>query len=269
MILPILLRTIKDRKISLIVYCLAGVLILWMYVAMFPTIRDEAENFNELIKSYPESFMKAFGIDEQITFDKIENFLSIEHFSLVWPIMVIFMMVSLATFVLAKEVEKGTAEILLSRPVSRVEIFMARYLAGIIILLLFTAISIYSLIPLAELHGVDYMLENYSTLTILGLLFGWAVFSVGMMLSAIFSEKGKVYMVSGMLFVGMYIANVASSLREEVEELKYISFFHYFDYQEALIRNHIDELSIFVFIGVAVVCTCVGLIWFHKRDIAV
>ena len=267
--LPILIRTIKDKKVSLIVYCVAAALIMWMYVAMFPTIQEEAESFNELIKNYPEGFMKAFGIDEQITFDKVENFLSIEHFSLVWPIMMIFFMIAIATFSLATEVEKGTAEILLSRPVSRVEIFLARYLAGIIILLIFTLISVYSLIPLAELHNIEYALENYCTMTILGLLFGWAVFSFAMMLSAIFSEKGRVYMIGGMTIVGMYIANVASSLLEKLENLQYISFFHYYDYQAALVENHIDELSIYVFIGVAVVCTCVGLIWFNKRDVAV
>ena len=267
--LPILIRTIKDKKVSLIVYCVAAILVIWMYVGMFPTIQEEAESFNELIKNYPESFMKAFGIDEQITFDKIENFLSIEHFSLVWPIMMIFFMIAIATFSLATEVEKGTAEILLSRPVSRVEIFLARYLAGIIILLIFTLISVYSLIPLAELHNIEYALENYCTMTILGLLFGWAVFSFAMMLSAIFSEKGRVYMIGGMTIVGMYIANVASSLLEKLENLQYISFFHYYDYQAALVENHIDELSIYVFIGVAVVCTCVGLIWFNKRDVAV
>ena len=267
--LPILIRTIKDKKVSLIVYCVAAALIMWMYVAMFPTIQEEAESFNELIKNYPEGFMKAFGIDEQITFDKVENFLSIEHFSLVWPIMMIFFMIAVATFSLATEVEKGTAEILLSRPVSRVEIFLARYLAGIIILLIFTLVSVYSLIPLAELHDIEYALENYCTMTILGLLFGWAVFSFAMMLSAIFSEKGRVYMIGGMTIVGMYIANVASSLLEKLENLQYISFFHYYDYQAALVENHIDELSIYVFIGVAVVCTCVGLIWFNKRDVAV
>ena len=267
--LSILIRTIKDKKTSLIIYCIAAVLIMWMYVAMFPTIQAEAESFNELIKNYPESFMKAFGIDEQISFDRVENFLSIEHFSLVWPIMMIFFMIAVATFGLATEVEKGTAEIMLSRPVSRAEIFLARYLAGLIILIIFTLVSVYSLIPLAELHDIDYALANYNTMAMMGLLFGWAVFSMAMMLSAIFSEKGRVYMIGGMTIVGMYIANVASSLLEKVENLQYISFFHYYDYQAALTKNHIDELSIYVFIGVVVVCSCIGLIWFNKRDIAV
>ena len=261
-------RTIKDRKISLIIYCISSILLVWMYVAMFPSILDQAESMNQLMESYPEGLLKAFGIEEAI-FDTVERFLSMEHFSFIWPIMVMFLMISLAGVSLAGEVEKGTVEILLSRPVSRIKIFFARYLAGIFTLVLFTACSVFAAIPLAELHDIDYVFENYFTASIICFLFGWAIFSIAMMLSAIFSERSKVYMLTGGLLILMYVLNIIAAIKEELEELKYISFFYYYDYIEALVRNNIELLPVVVFTGVAVVCTAIGALWFNKRDIAI
>lgn len=266
--LTIFWRTIKDKKIFISVYCLFAILMMFMYVAMYPSIRDEAENFDELMQSYPEEFFKAFNI-ETISFDRVENFLSIENYSIVWPLMAMFMMVSLAGYSIAKEIEKGTAEILLAKPVSRLKIYFTRYLTGTIILLLFTLVSVFSVIPLAEIYNVDYALDHHVKIFVLSFLLGLAVFSVSLMFSSMFSEKGKAYAVSGGLLLLMYVLNLVASLKEDLENLKYASFFYYYDFNKALIENSIDNLSIYVFLGVIVVCTTIGAIWFNKRDIAV
>jgi len=189
--LKIILKTFKDKKIGLIIYSISGILLLWMYVAMFPSIQQQADAFNELIQNYPEGFMKTFGIDGSFNFSYIENFLSVEHFSLIWPIMVIFLLVSFAGAGIAGEIEKGTVEIPLSRPVSRLGIFFGRYFTGLMFLLIFTIFSVFAIIPLSQLHGIDYQLENYVSFSIVGFLFGWAIFSLAMMFSAFFSEEAK------------------------------------------------------------------------------
>jgi ABC-type transport system involved in multi-copper enzyme maturation permease subunit len=51
----------------------------------------------------------------------------------------------------------GTVELLIARPVSRLKLFVARYAAGMGILITFTVISVFTIIPLAGLHGVEYL----------------------------------------------------------------------------------------------------------------
>lgn len=167
-------RTIKDKKVFISIYCLAAILMMFMYVAMYPSIKDEAENFDELFQSYPEEFFKAFNI-ETISFDKIENFLSVENYSIVWPLMAMFMMVSLAGYSIAKEIEKGTAEILLAKPVSRLKIYFTRYMTGLVVLLFFTLVSVFSVIPLAEIYNVDYAPDHHVRIFVLSFLLGLAV----------------------------------------------------------------------------------------------
>lgn len=262
-------RTIRDKKYSILAYCLAGVLLLWMYIALFPSIREQAQQLQELVKSYPESLLKAFDIKSpELSFAKLENFLSVEQFSFVWPIMLIALTVSWAGSSIAGEIEKGVIEILLSQPLSRLKIFLAKYLSGISALVLFVLISIFSAIPLACLYNIEVQTQNYTKIAIIGFLFGWSIFSLATFFSSLFSEKGKVYFVSISVVVTMYVANIVSSLKDSWERLKYLSFFHYYNPSQALINNQIDQLAVWVFLGVAIVFTALAIIVFSKRDIA-
>lgn len=261
-------RSIKDRRISLIVYMAAALLFMWMYVAMFPSIQAQAESFSALMESFPPAIFEAFGI-EDLAMSTLEEFLSVEHFSLVLPIMVIFLLTSVAGRALAGEIELGTIELLIGRPVSRLKLFVARYAAGLGILLTFTVISVYTGIPLATLHGVEYQAGGFAAGAGIILLFGWAVFSMAMMFSCIFSERSKVYMASGGILLTMYVLNVLALMKDSLDGLKYLSFFHYYAFSDALVRQVMYGTGSLVFICVALVCTTVGLTWFLKRDISV
>ena len=66
----------------------------------------------------------------------------------------------------------------------------------------------------------------------------------------------------------MYALNIFSTFQESLKDLKYASFFYYYDQNSALIDSHIATLSIVVFLAVGIICTIVGAIAFVKRDIA-
>lgn len=266
--LTIIWRTIYDKKVSVLVYCLAAIAFVWMFVAMFPSFAEESAQFDQLFESYPEAFTKALGL-EALSLDSIENFLAIENFSILWPIMALFLAVSFSGNALAREIETGTMELLLAKPVSRAKIFFARYIAGLLILVFFTAVSVFCVVPMAEAYDVPYNAENYLATAVLCLFFAWAVFSLAFMCSAVFSERSKVYMVMGGTLVGMYAINVLTQFKEEWANLKYASFFYYYDFNAALLDNEYKLISLTVFAAVAGIATMVGSYWFNRRDIAV
>lgn len=266
--ISIILRTLRDRKISILMYVLFAVLLLWLYVSMFPSLAQQSDEFSKLFESYPEGFVKAFNIDT-VSFSVIENFLAIEYYSLMWPILVMFMLVSLAGNGLAGEIERRTMEILLSRPLSRLKIFFARYLSGVLLLAVFTLVTSYGVIPLAKLHQVAYQLPNYWSVSVISFLFGMAVFSMAMLFSAMVSERSKAYMITGGILVVMYALNLVATFKESLGWLKYFSFFSYYSYHDAIVENILSGRNILVFAAVIVVCTALGAVIFKKRDIAV
>lgn len=266
--LAVIIQGLKRKKIATMAYCLASMFFMWMYIVMYPTIAEQSAEFEKAFSSYPDEFFQIFNIEE-LKFDSVEKFLSVEHYSIVWPMMVLFFTISLAGFLIAMEVEKGTLSLILARPISRFKIFISRYLAGFISLIIFSIFSVLIAIPLCALHNVRYDLRGHITTLILCLLFGGAIFSLAMMFSAFFSEKSKVYMVMGGGLMIMYVFNVAANLHESWEKLKYFSFFHYFDYNASLIDHTISRAALMVFIITIVISFISGLIIFNRRDIAI
>lgn len=259
-------RILKDRRIILLVYTLASIGLLWMYIGLFPTFKDQSANLEQLIKSYPESLLKAFNFDIK-SFTTLEGFLSTEQYSFVWPLMVVFIAIGFAGSCLAGEIERGTIEVLLAQPISRLKLFISRYLAGIFMLIVFIFFSVYAAPPLSHAYEIDFKAENFTTLAILCFMFSLSIYSIGMFLSSIFSDRGKVFFISGGLIVAMYVINIVSTLKDNLEDLKYFSFFYYFNPSQALVYNKIDEIAYWVFFGTAIIMAISGLIIFSKRNI--
>ncbi len=266
----IIFRTIKDYIMSLVIYIVAAIGFIWMYIALFPSMSQQSAQLEAAFQNYPKDMFKAMNIEmSDLTFDNIQSFLSMENFSIMWPIMVIAMTISLASNAIAGEIEKGTIGIYLAQPISRIKLYLSKYAAGMINIIIFTLISSFIAIPLAEIHNVDYEASHYFIFLILGLLFGWAIYSLAMMLSAILSEKGRVIFITLGILLVMYAINVVAALKDNLQNLKYVTFFHYYDQKNALVNGKLDDLSILVFLGVIIVCSILGAWIFSKRDISI
>lgn len=265
----IILRTLKDRLNGFIIYCLFGIALLWMYIGLFPSFSSQAEAFNELSKVYPEAMMKAFGIESLgVMFSNLQNFLSTEQFGFVWPLLGIALAIGFSSSIIAGEIERGNIELLLTQPISRTKIFWSKYISGIIQIAIFSFVTILAAIPLARLYNVSYVSENYWKTLLVGFCFLWAIFSLSILFSTIFNEKGKTSFISSGILIVMYVLKIVSSLKDNLKDLQYGSFFYYFDPSKVLVKGELGSLSISVFILTAIIATVLAVIWFTKRDIA-
>ncbi|HNT29562.1 MAG TPA: ABC transporter permease subunit [bacterium] len=266
--LAIIKRTIQTNRGALIAYLGINALLMWMYVGMFPSIAKEADQLNKLMESSFGSMMQAFGFDPGSMMKTVEGFLATEQYSIVWPIIMFIMVLSLGGQAIAGEIDQGTMEILLAQPLSRKRLYVGKYIAGLILIVFFSFISVLSVVPFALLHGVDFQITHHLTLALLGMLFAVAIYSLTIMLGSFFSRGKAAAIMAGMLLF-MYALRIISNLKESVRDLKYFSFFHYFDSGAALIHKTIQWESVLVFLGVAVLGFLIGLWQFRRRDVAV
>ncbi len=244
-----------------------GVGLLWLYVALFPFFQELGTEMVKIFSSI-EGMAEIFPITEEV-FQSIENFLAMEQYSIMLPMLMIFLLVGLAANSLSADVENGTAEIILARPVSRLKLFFGRYMAGIITLILFVAFTSLMIAPFGELHNLEYSLSNFVLISFLLFFFGWAVFSLAIMVSAIYSEKSKVSMYVGGGILAMYVMQIVASTNEKFDFIQYLSFFYYYDYEAAILQNTLAASNIILFGVVAVAATAIGAWWYNKRDVAV
>lgn len=262
-------RMFVDKKNALIAYSVSIFSFVGLYLSLFPQIQEQSAQLNKLMESYPDAFFKAFGLDKaDLTFEFVETYLSSEIFSFIWPILVVIMMTSLANYAMVTEIGKGTIEFTLSQPISRIKLFITRYLTGVTSLLIFTGVTILSVVPWANLYNIEYRFQNFLKMGLVAFLFGLASFSLAMLFSAIFSEKGKSSFAVGGVIILMYVLNVISGLKESLENLKYASFFHYYAPSTVLNKGNFVDYTFVAFLGVTVVATVLAAFIFNKRDVA-
>lgn len=261
-------RMLKDKWKSLLVYITSTTAFLEMYVALYPAMKDTLKETEEFMKAFPKEFMEVFGFTpEALTFPTIESFISTEMFTLMWPIIVIIMSVSLANLSFAGDIAAGTIEVVLAQPISRIKMFISRYLSGATILAIFVWTSIYAAIPLSAMHSIEYNAEAYLYMSVLGTLFVLAVYGIAVLFSSFFSEKGKtIFATTGMLIM-MYAVNIISGLYDKLDGLKYFSFFYYFNPGKALVNLEFIDYGVLIFLGVAIISPLLGTLIFNRRDI--
>jgi len=268
--LAFLNRMIRDKYKAFVAYSVSAIALLEMYVALFPAIKQQSAQIDQMMRSFPPELFKAMNMDpSMLSFSSLESYLSTEYMSFLWPILAIIFAISIAHYISVNEIDRGTIETLMSLPVSRFKIFIERYFAGLLLLAAFAAISLLGIIPLANLHGIDYVLANYLTAAGGAFLFIWAVYSLAVLVSVIFSEKGKASMVTGGILTLMYVLSIISSLKDGLKNLQYLSFFHYFNGPDLLAKNAIPDYMLLVLGGFAVIASVIALMIFRKRDLSV
>ena len=263
-------RMIRDKFKLFLIYSLTAIGLLEMYVALFPTLQKNAVQFDAVMKTFPPEMFKAMNMDPaSLSMGNFESYLSSEFMSFLWPILAIVFAISLANYICINEVDKGTIEALISLPAKRIKIFIQRYFAGLLLLFCFCLISIFAVIPLAEIHNINYVFANYKVAAVGLMLFIWVVYSTATFVSVIFSEKGKSSLTVGGILVLMYVFNIISALNSQLVNLKYFSIFYYFNGSELLGKGAYTEHIFIALGGVALAMVILSVIVFRKRDLAI
>lgn len=261
-------RAIKDRRWSLLAYCAGGLLLILMYSSLFPSIKDQSAAFQQAFKGLPEGVSKAFGISDSI-YTQFSSYLGVEMFSITWPLIALIMVISWAGNAIAGEAERRTLGLVLSAPLSRTSIYWAKYLAGLIAFGNFVVVSLLSIFPIAAAFNISVNAWSLEKLIILAGLFGWAAYAIAMLLSAVFSERGKVYGLMAVVYLLMYVANVVANLKDNLGWVKYVSFFYYFKYVDVLHGDSLSALSLAVYLTTIAACSILGWQIFKRKDLAI
>lgn len=264
----LIVKEIRDKKLSLLTYIVISLGFVVMYSALFPSIQKEAESYTKLFESMPKAFAELAGITNA-SFNTLENFLAIELFSITWPLLLILLALSRAGSSVSGEVEKGSMGLLLSLPISRTKVIMSKYIAGLLSVFLFTAFSTLIIIPIASLFNYSVHADRIVLLALSGLLFGSALYSFAFLISVLFSERSKTYFVAAGAIIASYVLNIVGSLKESLHPLQSISIFNYFDATSAIVNGTINGTAIIVCLIIAMLSTALAIIIFSKRDIQV
>ena len=259
-------KILEKRKETIFLYSLSLFLLIILYVSIYPSLSKESHVYIKLIKSLPPVLLNSFGISNLFNFTLL-NFLSTEYLSLFLLVILLFFTISYASSQISAEIENKTIGIILSLPISRIKIYLSKYLVGVIGIIIVTIFSVLTIIPVAFIANIKVSSQDVYLISIVVLLFSLSSLSIGFFVSSLFSHKGTSDMVSAVLFILMYVINIISSVNVHLKSIRYISIFYYYNISDILKYNYINNLSIKVFLAVFIFFSILGMFIFYKRDI--
>ncbi len=194
------------------------------------------------------------------------KWLSLEYLAL-WPVMMSVFAVFFGGGIAAKEVERGTMDMLLSQPVSRTSIIISKFVAFPVAIIIVAITSVIGLIV-----GMA-IINNYSDISgimlafIPGLLLPLAVASYSLLFSCIFLDPRKVMIAAGSITGLFYILNIVARAVGSLEWMGKLSIFHYYTPAAITTELEMNWVGIGIYLGLIVVSIGASIYVFQRRDI--
>lgn len=95
----------------------------------FPTLQDNAADFERMLDNYPEALRAMFNMVEGVSLSTGPGFLHMELFSFVLPLLLIVFSVGFGARAIAGEEEEGTLDLVLSAPITRRRVLAEQFAA--------------------------------------------------------------------------------------------------------------------------------------------
>lgn len=215
---------IKNQLTTLITWTILFVVVmLALFIGVYPVFSESLQDLIKIISSMPAEFLKAFSVDLNMMVD----FSGFYEFSYAYlSLMGAVMASSFGLAIFGREKKVKCTDFLLTKPRSRETIFLNKYLAGFILILIFNVIYI----AISCYYGLKYnkpfdTIFLAASMMILTQLF---FYHASILLATVLKKIRSVSTTATLLgFTGFIIVALNNIL--EIDGLQYLSPLKYFD----------------------------------------
>jgi ABC-2 type transport system permease protein len=270
--LALFLSNLKSSRGGMIAWGAFGFLFGLLVMYLYPSVKG-VSGITEYLENMPEQLKAAFGLSGEGGsllspggFYTLDAFISLEYLSW-WPPALAVYAIFAAGGIVAREVEKGTMDLLLSQPVRRYQVVASKFAVFLVALLVVSLASLAGLAAGLSLIEESTDMMGVSLAVLQGFLLVSAVASYSALFSCLFLDPRKMLMASGVLTAGFYILNFMAPSLGSFDWAKKLSLFYYFRPLEIVQKAELNWAGIGIYLGVAVVCFVASLVVFQRRDI--
>jgi ABC-2 type transport system permease protein len=249
---------------SVLIWCIALILILFIVMSLFSGFAADAELLNETLAGMPQELLAAFNMTD------IDMASLLGFFSFIFLFVQICLAIQAANYgfsLVSMEETDLTADFLLAKPVSRNKIMTSKLLSAltglaitniVVWLASFLVITIYH-------EGREYDVQALVLLLLSMALFQLFFLSVGMVISLLVKRVRSVTPYSMALVFGMYVLNAFGNMLGE-ETIEIISPFRQFDPNYITANAAYDPL-ILLSVGIIIVSIIGSYMLYARRNI--
>jgi ABC-2 type transport system permease protein len=266
MLRNVFLKTLRDRRRSLIGWTIGLASTVAFVSAFYPTIRGSAADFEELIETIPEELLAVTGRTADIATP--EGYLNSQLFNLLIPLLLLVFTIAFGSRTVAGEEQRGLLELVLAAPLPRWRLVAEKF-AALAAGTLFLGMVLWATLALAgRPAGLDVergrLAQAVLSAVLLALVFGTLALALG-------CATGRRALASGItsaVAAAAYLVDAFAPFTDSLDAAKGFSPFYYYNSADPL-RNGADPAHL-AFLGLLVFAfAAIALITFDRRDLAV
>lgn len=265
MLHDVLRKTLHDQRRSYPAWCVAILLLVAMYVALWPSIKGQP-SMQDFLAQMPEAFRNLFAMSGADMSTPV-GYIQIELLSFMGPVLVLLYAVGAGSSAVAGEEDQRTLDLLLTTPVTRSRVVVDKALAMVAGTLGLAVLLGVALVAEGRLAGMDLPAGNVAAamlhLALLGLVFGTLSLAIGAATGRLGLSRG----IPVALAVLAYVVNGLGGLVDWLSPFQKLSPFYQYAAHDPL-RNGVSWPAVAVAVGTVVVLVVVAVLGFERRDVA-
>jgi ABC-2 type transport system permease protein len=264
MMSTLLVKTLRDRWKGLLGWSLGISAMVAIQLSVYPTVKKSAEGLSAFLENYPETLRQIFRMDD---YTSGPGYLSTELFSFMMPLIFIAVGASWGSHATAIEEERGTADLLLTLPISRTRVLLTKMWAGLV-----SQIFLAFVLTSALLAGVGFVdlkidasrvLAGALSLVLIGAMFH----SLSMFLGALKAKKSIALGGSIAVALAGFLFYSLSPIVDTFDRLTPLNPFQWTLGSQPLTRG-IDVGYTLISVALSLSFYALSVLFFRKRDIS-
>ncbi|MFH2103037.1 MAG: ABC transporter permease subunit [Chloroflexota bacterium] len=250
---------------SVAIWSVSIALLILIYLSAFTSVSADAEMMTEVMASFPEELLIAFGMTD-MDWSSVLGF-----YGVVFLFCQVCLSIQAANYgfsLVSIEERELTADFLLAKPIGRPKILTSKLLAaltGLTITNIVVWISSFIVIDLVR-DGREYALKPLVLLLLSIVVFQLFFLTVGMLISLLMKRVRSVTPLSMALAFGMYVLSAFGGMLGD-DTLEIISPFKHFD-PNYILKNGAYDTPLVLISVMAILISIVGsYVLYSKRNI--
>ncbi len=257
-------KTVRDQRKALGWWALGLAGTVLMYSAFWPTIRDNASQFNQYIDKMPEAFRNLLA---GANYGTPAGYLQSELFSFLAPILFLVYAIGAGSRAIAGEEETGSLDLLLSVPVPRRRVLLDKFWAMVAATFGLTVVMWLTVVAVGPAFDLRPSFANFSAACFSAFLLGAAFGSVALAVGCATGSKGLAVGVPSGIALVTFIVNMLGPSASWLGPWRLLSPFYYYAGHEPVLHG-LEPLHAIVLLAISTVALAVALVTFERRDLA-
>jgi ABC-2 type transport system permease protein len=268
-LLKVFLRLSRTAFIS---WSIGVTALVAMLTAVYPSIRD-IEALKDYMEALPDAFLVAAG-QSGISTEELflggrydfRAFVSVEYLS--WfPVILAVYAVFYCGGLVAREVERGTLDMLLSHPLARWQFVLTKFTSFFLVVFGVASVSWLATVVAVPLVGAEANILYLGLAHLVAMLVVLSIGSYCVLLSCVFLNPGKALAASGGITLGLYFMNILAALSNSIGFLQKLSPFYYYESLPILYSGTVNWAGLVILVTMTVGGLALAMWLFQRKDL--